>query len=51
MRKHTEFCVRVAWAIPVIVLAAVPAHAQTYDPRYPICTQVFSIDVPAIGCG
>jgi hypothetical protein len=40
-------------AIPVIgvILAAVPAHAQTYDPRYPVCMQVFSIDGPAIGCG
>jgi Protein of unknown function (DUF3551) len=33
------------------ILAAVPAHAQTYDPRYPICMQVFSINGPAIGCG
>ena len=44
---------RAAQAILVIgaVAAAVPAHAQTYDPRYPICMQVFSIDGPAIGCG
>ncbi|MGY3616439.1 DUF3551 domain-containing protein [Bradyrhizobium sp. USDA 10063] len=33
------------------MLAALPAKAQTYDPRYPICMQVFSIDGPAIGCG
>ncbi len=33
------------------LLAALPAQAQTYDPRYPICMQVFSIDGPAIGCG
>ncbi|MBO4227079.1 DUF3551 domain-containing protein [Bradyrhizobium neotropicale] len=33
------------------ILAAPPAQAQTYDPRYPICMQVFSIDGPAIGCG
>jgi hypothetical protein len=53
MRKHIEFWVRVARAIPVIgaALAAVPVHAQTYDPRYPVCMQVFSIDGPAIGCG
>ncbi|MDI4233152.1 DUF3551 domain-containing protein [Bradyrhizobium sp. Arg237L] len=33
------------------ILLAFPAQAQTYDPRYPICMQVFSIDGPAIGCG
>lgn len=32
-------------------LAAVPAEAQTYDPHYPICMQVYSIDGSAIGCG
>jgi uncharacterized protein DUF3551 len=43
----------VAAAVPVIgaILAALPARAQTYDPRYPICIQVFSIDGSAIGCG
>jgi uncharacterized protein DUF3551 len=53
MRKHIEFCVRVARVIPVIgaMLAALPARAQTYDPRYPVCMQVFSISGPAIGCG
>jgi Protein of unknown function (DUF3551) len=35
----------------VVILPALPAQAQTYDPRYPICMQVFSIDGPAIGCG
>ncbi|WP_027583113.1 DUF3551 domain-containing protein [Bradyrhizobium sp. Ai1a-2] len=44
---------RAAQAILVIgaVAAALPAQAQTYDPRYPICMQVFSIDGPAVGCG
>ncbi|MGX9426514.1 MULTISPECIES: DUF3551 domain-containing protein [Bradyrhizobium] len=37
--------------VGVAILAALPAQAQTYDPRYPICMQVFSIDGPAIGCG
>jgi hypothetical protein len=43
----------VPWAILVIgaILAALPAQAQTYDPRYPICMQVYSIDGSAIGCG
>jgi len=25
-----------------LVLSAAPAHAQTYDPRYPICLKVYS---------
>jgi hypothetical protein len=25
-----------------LVLAAVSAHAQTYDPRYPVCMHLFS---------
>jgi Protein of unknown function (DUF3551) len=33
------------------VLAAAPVQAQMYDPRYPICMQVFSIGGPAVGCG
>jgi hypothetical protein len=33
------------------ILAALPAEAQTYDPRYPICMQVYSINGIAIGCG
>jgi hypothetical protein len=42
-----------ARAILVIgaILPALPGQAQTYDPRYPICMQVFSTDGPAIGCG
>lgn len=43
----------VSRAILVIgaILAALPVQAQTYDPRYPICMQVFTVDGPAIGCG
>ena len=33
------------------ILAASSAQAQTYDPRYPVCMQVYTIDGPAIGCG
>ena len=33
------------------ILAAVPARAQTYDPRYPVCMQVYSRDGSFIGCG
>ena len=30
-------------AVMVAVLAASPARAQTYDPAYPICLQVYGV--------
>jgi Protein of unknown function (DUF3551) len=33
------------------ILTAAPAQAQTYDPRYPVCMQVYSRDGSLIGCG
>jgi hypothetical protein len=40
---------------PVLAIAmtfgAAPAQAQTYDPNYPICLQVFGRVGNAIGCG
>jgi len=32
-------------------LTAAPALAQTYDPNYPVCLQVYSIDGRYIACG
>jgi hypothetical protein len=32
------------------LLAAAPAAAQTYDPRYPVCIEVFMIDGSTIDC-
>jgi hypothetical protein len=42
-----------AWTILAIgtMLAAAPARAQTYDPNYPICLQVYSIGGSYIACG
>jgi hypothetical protein len=40
-------------AMPVvvaIVLAAGPAQAQTYDPKYPICLQTYGRDGNYIAC-
>ena len=31
-------------------LMAVPARAQTYDPRYPVCLQTYGIDGSYIEC-
>jgi hypothetical protein len=32
------------------VLTAAPVRAQTYDPSYPVCLQVYSIDGGYIEC-
>ena len=33
------------------VLMAAPARAQTYDPNYPVCPQIYDIDGGYIDCG
>jgi hypothetical protein len=38
-------------SVMVAILAAVPARAQTYDPSYPICLQVFGVVGDYIACG
>lgn len=32
------------------LFAAFPAAAQTYDPRYPVCIEVYTIDGSTIDC-
>jgi hypothetical protein len=32
------------------LLAAAPAGAQTYDPKYPVCLQIYGIDGGYIDC-
>jgi len=41
--------VLVAIAIAISLVAA-PGHAQTYDPRYPVCLQTYSIGGGNINC-
>ena len=36
--------------LAVGLFAAVPATAQTYDPRYPVCIEVYTIDGSTIDC-
>ena len=40
------------WMILAIgtILAAAPARAQTYDPNYPVCLQIYDIGGGAIDC-
>ena len=37
-------------AVTVAMLATSPARAQTYDPSYPICLQVFGVMGDYIAC-
>jgi Protein of unknown function (DUF3551) len=32
------------------LLAAMPARAQTYDPAYPVCLQVYGLDGDYVAC-
>ena len=33
------------------VVTAAPARAQTYDPRYPVCIEIYDSDGRRIQCG
>ena len=41
-----------AWTILTIgtMLVAAPARAQTYDPNYPVCLQIYGIEGSYIDC-
>lgn len=40
----------VAGLLGAALLAAPPAEAQAYDPRYPICIEIYTIDGSSIDC-
>lgn len=33
-----------------VALAGAPADAQTYDPRYPVCIEIYTVDGSSIDC-
>jgi len=43
---------KLVWVIPAIgmILAATPVQAQTYDPNYPVCLQVYGRAGNYISC-
>ena len=43
---------RLVWVIPAVgmILAATPVQAQTYDPNYPVCLQVYGRAGNYISC-
>jgi hypothetical protein len=34
-----------------VLTAAAPVRAQTYDPNYPVCLQIYDVDGGYIECG
>jgi hypothetical protein len=55
LRDLMEGLIRMRYILDALVLfgglfAATPAAAQTYDPRYPVCIEVASIDGSSINC-
>ncbi|MGT2436254.1 DUF3551 domain-containing protein [Bradyrhizobium betae] len=50
MRPIMNAILLVAGLPGVALIGAGPAAAQTYDPRYPICMEVYTIDGSSIDC-
>jgi len=54
-RIHKELLMRTPGSAVLVIAmvwtAAVPARAQTYDPNYPVCLQVYAIGGGGIACG
>ncbi|WP_441235822.1 DUF3551 domain-containing protein [Bradyrhizobium sp. 930_D9_N1_4] len=50
MQRIKNAILLVAGLLGVALIFAVPARAQTYDPRYPVCIEVYSIDGSNIDC-
>jgi hypothetical protein len=48
--KDVLMTVLAAPVVAIIVLAATPAQAQTYDPKYPVCLQTYGRDGSYIAC-
>nr|WP_249810012.1 DUF3551 domain-containing protein [Bradyrhizobium sp. 139] len=39
-----------SWLGVALLAATAPARAQTYDPHYPVCIEIYSIDGSNIDC-
>ena len=51
MHRWAGFIEAVLIATIAALVAAPPARAQTYDPSYPVCLQVYGIEGGYISCG
>ena len=50
MRSIRSAILLVAGLPGVALMGAGPAATQTYDPRYPVCMEVYTIDGSSIDC-
>ena len=50
MRSIRNAILLVAGLPGVALMGAGPAATQTYDPRYPVCMEVYTIDGSSIDC-
>lgn len=50
MRGNIDAILLVAGLLGASLLGATPAEAQTYDPRYPVCIEVYTLDGSSIDC-
>ncbi|MDI3560431.1 DUF3551 domain-containing protein [Bradyrhizobium sp. Arg816] len=50
MRRIKNAILLVAGLPGVALLTIAPARAQTYDPRYPVCIEIYTIDGSSIDC-
>jgi Protein of unknown function (DUF3551) len=50
MSGSTNAILLVAGLLGASLLGAAPTKAQTYDPRYPVCIEVYTIDGRSIDC-
>ncbi|OKO84677.1 DUF3551 domain-containing protein [Bradyrhizobium sp. AS23.2] len=50
MPGNIDAILLVAGLLGASLLGAAPAGAQTYDPRYPACIEVYTLDGSSIDC-
>ncbi|MBR0818297.1 DUF3551 domain-containing protein [Bradyrhizobium liaoningense] len=50
MRRIMNAILLVAGLLGVALLVTASVRAQTYDPRYPVCIEIYTIDGSSIDC-
>ena len=50
MARFMNAILLVAGLSAASLFGAGPTHAQTYDPRYPVCIEIYTIDGSTIDC-
>ncbi|MET4739914.1 hypothetical protein ABIF73_004053 [Bradyrhizobium japonicum] len=50
MRSIRNAILLVAGLPGMALLTTAPARSQTYDPRYPVCIEIYTIDGSSIDC-